>query len=157
MFGILKKISFYFLYFSFLFFLISCSEQRSKSRVLSERESIYQPSEMATTMRQMVFDMETIKLKLKAGTIDVKDLNHIISAHSSMATDKPTDIEEIQPSFEIYSQTYIDQLEELKQIIEINGEISEQILLFNSALATCISCHTEHCPGPISRIKKLKL
>ena len=112
---------------------------------------------MATTMRQMVFDMETIKLKLKAGTIDVKDLNHIISAHSSMATDKPTDIEEIQPSFEIYSQTYIDQLEELKQIIEINGEISDQILLFNSALTTCISCHTEHCPGPISRIKKLKL
>ena len=99
MFGILKKISFYFLYFSFLFFLISCSEQRSESRVLLERESIYQPSEMATTMRQMVFDMETIKLKLKAGTIDVKDLNHIISAHSSIATDKRIDIEEIQQSF----------------------------------------------------------
>ena len=112
---------------------------------------------MATTMRQMVFDMESIKLKLKAGTIEVKDLNHIISAHSSMATDNPTDIKEIQPSFEIYSQTYIDQLEELKQIIRINGEISDQILLFNSALTTCISCHTEHCPGPISRIKKLKL
>tara|TARA_B100001057_G_scaffold225072_1_gene225336 strand:+ start:1644 stop:1982 length:339 start_codon:yes stop_codon:yes gene_type:complete len=112
---------------------------------------------MATTMRQMVFDMEIIKLKLKAETIDVKDLNHIISAHSSMATDEPTDVEEIQPSFEIYSQTYIDQLEELKQIIEINGEISDQILLFNSALATCISCHIEHCPGPISKIKKLKL
>lgn len=108
-------------------------------------------------MRQMVFDMEIIKLKLKAETIDVKDLNHIISAHSSMATDEPTDVEEIQPSFEIYSQTYIDQLEELKQIIEINGEISDQILLFNSALATCISCHIEHCPGPISKIKKLKL
>jgi|TARA_B100001059_G_scaffold60093_3_gene55626 hypothetical protein len=124
---------------------------------LNQRESIYQPSQMATTMRQMVFDMESIKLKLKAGTIEVKDLNHIIYAHSSMATDKPTDIEEIQPSFEIYSQTYIDQLEELKQIIQINGEISDQILLFNSALTTCISCHTEHCPGPISRIKKLKL
>tara|TARA_Y100000385_G_scaffold98891_1_gene102267 strand:- start:9653 stop:9991 length:339 start_codon:yes stop_codon:yes gene_type:complete len=112
---------------------------------------------MAITMRQMVLDMESVKHKLKAGTIDVKDLNHIIFAHSSIATDEPTDIEEIQPSFEIFSQTYIEQLEELKQIIRINGEISDQILLFNSALTTCISCHTDHCPGPISKIKKLKI
>tara|TARA_Y100000389_G_C17447460_1_gene512505 strand:- start:1269 stop:1730 length:462 start_codon:yes stop_codon:yes gene_type:complete len=153
----LNKLLFYFLYVSVLFFLISCSEQKSKSRVSNEREAIYQPSEMAITMRQMVLDMESVKHKLKAGTIDVKDLNHIIFAHSSIATDEPTDIEEIQPSFEIFSQTYIEQLEELKQIIRINGEISDQILLFNSALTTCISCHTDHCPGPISKIKKLKI
>ena len=154
----LIKSSFYLVLMSFWSCLLSCNNRSLEpDSTKNNRQDLYQPSELANTMRDMAVDMEELKFKVKTGSITIKDIDKLISSHSTMSSDEPTDIREIQPSFPLFSNIYIEQLEELKTIVFKQGEISEQILLFNSALTTCISCHREHCPGPISRIEKIKI
>jgi hypothetical protein len=137
---------------------LSCNNRSIESDLSkNNRQDLYQASELANKMRDMALDMEELKLKVNTGSITIKDIDKLIRSHSTMSSDEPTDIKEIQPSFQLFSNIYIEQLKELKTIILKQGEISEQILLFNSALTTCVSCHREHCPGPISRIEKIKI
>jgi len=154
----LIKSIFYFFFLSLVSFFLSCNNRSIESDLSkNNRQDLYQASELANKMRDMALDMEELKLKVNTGSITIKDIDKLIRSHSTMSSDEPTDIKEIQPSFQLFSNIYIEQLKELKTIILKQGEISEQILLFNSALTTCVSCHREHCPGPISRIEKIKI
>jgi hypothetical protein len=154
----LIKSIFYFFFLSFVSCFLSCNNRSIESDLSkNNRQDLYQASELANKMRDMALDMEELKLKVNTGSITIKDIDKLIRSHSTMSSDEPTDIKEIQPSFQLFSNIYIEQLKELKTIILKQGEISEQILLFNSALTTCVSCHREHCPGPISRIEKIKI
>ena len=154
----LNKNIFYFVYFSFWTCLVSCSSTTFESNSTEKKHlDLYEPSDLANTMRDMALDMESLRFKVNSGGLTIIDIDKLISSHSTMSTDEPTDRKEIQPSFQLFSNIYIEQLEELKTIILKQGEIREQILLFNSALTTCVSCHREHCPGPISRIEKIKI
>ena len=154
----LIKSIFYFFFLSLVSCFLSCNNRSIESDLSkNNRQDLYQASELANKMRDMALDMEELKLKVNTGSITIKDIDKLIRSHSTMSSDEPTDIKEIQPSFQLFSNIYIEQLKELKTIILKQGEISEQILLFNSALTTCVSCHREHCPGPISRIEKIKI
>ena len=154
----LIKSIFYYFFLSLVSCFLSCNNRSIESDLSkNNRQDLYKASELANKMRDMALDMEELKLKVNTGSITIKDIDKLISSHSTMSSDEPTDIKEIQPSFQLFSNIYIEQLEELKTIILKQGEISEQILLFNSALTTCVSCHREHCPGPISRIEKIKI
>tara|TARA_B100000767_G_C19703427_1_gene509422 strand:+ start:329 stop:805 length:477 start_codon:yes stop_codon:yes gene_type:complete len=154
----LNKNIFYFVYLSFCACLLSCNNRNADpSLTKKSHQDLYEPSELASTMRDMALDMEGLKLKVNTGSLTIEVIDKLISSHSTMSSDEPTEIKEIQPSFQLFSNIYIEQLEELKKNILKQGEISEQILLFNSALTTCVSCHREHCPGPISRIEKIKI
>jgi len=154
----LIKSIFYYFFLSLVSCFLSCNNGSIESDLSkNNRQDLYEASELADKMRDMAVDMEELKLKVNTGSISIKDIDKLISSHSTMSSDEPTDIKEIQPSFQLFSNIYIEQLKELKTIILKQGEISEQILLFNSALTTCVSCHREHCPGPISRIEKIKI
>lgn len=154
----LIKSIFYYFFLSLVSCFLSCNNGSIESDLSkNNRQDLYEASELADKMRDMAVDMEELKLKVNTGSITIKDIDKLISSHSTMSSDEPTDIKEIQPSFQLFSNIYIEQLKELKTIILKQGEISEQILLFNSALTTCVSCHREHCPGPISRIEKIKI
>lgn len=154
----LIKSIFYYFFLSLVSCFLSCNNGSIESDLSkNNRQDLYEASELAYKMRDMAVDMEELKLKVNTGSISIKDIDKLISSHSTMSSDEPTDIKEIQPSFQLFSNIYIEQLKELKTIILKQGEISEQILLFNSALTTCVSCHREHCPGPISRIEKIKI
>jgi len=137
---------------------LSCQRSHSTSdKSQNNSKDLYEPSELANTMREMAYDMEALRLRVYSGELSAGEVDDLISSHSKMGTDNPTDIDEIKPSFELFSKIYIEQLEELKIIVLNQDKISEQIILFNAALSTCVSCHREHCPGPISRIEKIKI
>ena len=121
------------------------------------RSGLYQASELALTMRDMAKDMETLRAKADEGTLTVEEVEALMQTHQTMATDAPTKPSDIKPSFAGYSEAYLDQLEELRASIERQDSREERLTAFNAAIGTCVACHQEHCPGPISRIQKIKV
>ena len=144
-----------------LAFSVGCHNQDAESsKETTEaptRNGLYQPSELALTMREMADDMENLRQKADEGTLTVQEVDALMQAHQAMATDAPTKPEDIKPSFSGYSEAYLIQLEDLRDAIEQQVSREERLDAFNAAIATCVACHQDHCPGPIPRIQKIKV
>ncbi|MFM1884635.1 MAG: hypothetical protein RL168_819 [Bacteroidota bacterium] len=138
--------------------VVGCqSPAQEEAAVEVPRSGLYQASELATTMRDMAKDMESLRVKADEGTLTVEEVEGLMQTHQSMATDAPTKPADIKPSFAGYSEAYLTQLEELRTSIEQQASREDRLAAFNAAISTCVSCHQEHCPGPISRIQKIKV
>lgn len=44
----------------------------------------------------------------------------------------------------------------IDQLVKTDNRDSA-LVYFNNAIATCVSCHQDYCPGPVARIKKLRI
>jgi len=141
--------------------LVGCQNQGTESTQETtetpSRSGLYQPSELALTMREMADDMEGLRQKADEGTLTVEEVDILIQAHQAMSTDTPTKPEDIKPSFSGYSEAYLIQLEDLRITIAQQASREERLDAFNAAIATCVACHQDHCPGPIPRIQKIKV
>ena len=121
------------------------------------RSDLYQASELALTMRDMTKDMESLRQKADEGSLTVEEVDALMETHQAMTTDAPTKPEDIKPSFSGYSEAYLTQLEDLRAAIAQQASREERLDAFNAAIATCVACHQDHCPGPIPRIQKIKV
>lgn len=121
------------------------------------RSGLYKPSQLALTMRDMAKDMEFLRQKADEGTLTVEEVNALMQAHQAMSTDTPTKPEDIKPSFLGFSEAYLIQLDDLRATIAQQSSREERLDAFNAAIATCVACHQDHCPGPIPRIQKIKV
>lgn len=135
------------------FFVFGCSEESVKTESLKKKESnpssngvLYQPSELATTMRTMYNNMKVVNGFLEKGKI-VPD--SLLNGYESMLTDTPTNPQEIGPKFHGFAEGWLLEMETFK-----NGQTKEN---YNSLMNACVHCHQSFCPGPIKKIKKLKL
>ena len=121
------------------------------------RTGMYEASPLAVAMRSMATDMESLRAKADAGTLTVGEVDAMISAHAAMTSADATKPEDIKPSFEGYAEAYLIQLQDLRETIATQASREARLEAFNAALTTCVACHQEHCPGPISRIEKIKV
>lgn len=105
-------------------------------------------SELALLMREMRDSAVSFKEMIKAGKIPDKFPEIFLKIHTAA----PTDSETKKPSFNGYADAYLNSLKELSKSNNSNAKLN-----YNAVVQACENCHSEHCPGPLSAIRKLKL
>jgi hypothetical protein len=101
-------------------------------------------SELALLMREMFEQSDSLKQLVRDGR-PLSGLEKYQLIHSAI----PTDPTVTGPVFEAFADAYIRSIEELE-----NSD-TNSLAQFNHMVDQCMNCHTEFCPGPKKRIKKL--
>lgn len=101
---------------------------------------------MAQGMRAMYEQMKVIRAQIERGEeLQVGQFKMVDFIYA-----EPTDSSVLTDAFFIRAGQFKRAFNELVQ----PGEHPKQ--RFNLVLNACIQCHTENCPGPLKKIKKLK-
>ena len=131
--------------------LLACQSNESANARLAP------VSELAATMRVMTTDMEGLKTAVAKGELTLSQVDAMIVAHASLATDQATTPSDIKITFPTFADGYIKQLQFLRDQVINQADVKQQIDAFNAVLVTCVGCHQDHCPGPIERIEKIAI
>ncbi|MFZ9777699.1 MAG: hypothetical protein ACO3CI_05160 [Schleiferiaceae bacterium] len=134
--------------------VVACQQQ---SEAPKRNPRLAEPSELAATMRTMTADMEALKAKAQSGTLTLADVESLRAAHEPIKTATPTKPEEIKESFPGFAEAYLSNLDALYDALKTQANREAQIEAFNAVIATCESCHQQHCPGPLDRIRGIKV
>lgn len=105
-------------------------------------------SELALLMREMKSSAESLKEKIKKGELPEKFPEEFLKIHSATPTDSDTKKE----SFEGFATNYINNLQTL-----YHSPKEELTQNYNAVITACANCHSQHCPGPLKAINKLKI
>lgn len=129
----------------------SCQENEKSTSVVLEKKkpassSFPKASELALLMRKMYDDMDSLKSAIAKQelVIDTASLDYF-NIHSAI----PTDSTVRDAQFAGMSSAFLLHVEKLKA--------NPDVETFNSTISVCLTCHQSYCPGPIKKIKKLKL
>ena len=110
---------------------------------------MYEVSELAALMRQMYEDNLEIKKQIEEGNIPESFPQDFYTIHNAKATN-PNDK---NATFKALADQYLQNMEAITQ-----AENSKQAkLAYNSMISTCASCHQIYCPGPLPKIKRMKI
>ena len=134
--------------------LVGCQQEPAAPK---RNPRVAEPSELAATMRTMTADMEALKAKAQSGTLTLADVESLRAAHEPIKTATPTKPEEIKESFPGFAEAYLSNLDALYDALKTQANREAQIEAFNAVIATCESCHQQHCPGPLDRIRGIKV
>jgi hypothetical protein len=105
-------------------------------------------SELALLMRQMTAHLEKEKLKMEAD--DAPGM--MPQGFDKILTAKPTDTKQLSENFQEFAKMYLESLKAYHTAKPENYRLA-----YNNLVKTCISCHSQECPGPVKRIEKLKV
>ena len=133
------------LYLTLAFFLYSCAEQEEEKE--EKVFEMHEVSEMASLMKQMVHINEQLKERIKNG----EDLGEFPKNFEKILSASMTKNQEMDAFFKEHAALFL----EAQHNIYDNPENAKEF--YNLSIDACIKCHEEKCPGPISRIQKLKL
>jgi len=122
-------------------FVISCGNKKNKPEM-------YEPSELASTMKQMLKDYESAKNRLDEGQLILSPVDY----HKKILTAEPTDSSDINDLYMSLGQTFIDQAD---RYAAVKDSLPHQVAMHNLTIKACINCHEHFCGGPITAIKKL--
>jgi cytochrome c553 len=122
--------------------LISCNQEKEE-KVFEHHEV----SEMASLMKQMAHINEQLKERIKNG----EALGEFPANFEKILTASMTKNQEMDDFFKQHAQLFLDTQ---KQIYDHPENARDY---YNLSIDACIRCHEEKCPGPITRIQKLKL
>lgn len=133
--------------------IIACQQAEKKvdkAEEKIEKKTALNPngdSELALLMRAMYDEADRVKDHIKKGEPFELKLDHakILTAHAT-EPEKAASKE-----FKDFAKMYLANLDQLKNANADNVE-----MVFESLVASCLSCHQQLCPGPMVRIKKLK-
>lgn len=137
--------------------LVQCSNNNNKVEEKAKADSLAScikplnpngDSELSILMREMVHSAESLKEMVKKGELPETFPEAFLKIHTA----KPTDSETKKASFEGFANNYISNLHLL-----YNSPKEELTQNYNAVITACISCHGEHCPGPLGKINKLKI
>ncbi len=133
-------------------FFYSCSDNEQEEACTDPKVSVINPngdSELALLMRQMYLDADTIKQHIlkNEGNITDEFIAKLEQVHSAI----PTDLSVKTPEFEAFNKLLITTAKTAQE------DVNDKMTGFNDLVARCIDCHQSFCPGPIGRIKKLKI
>ena len=101
-------------------------------------------SELALLMRDMFEESDSLKQLVLDGK-QLSGLTKYQEIHSAI----PTDPDASGPMFEAFATSYIESIKALE------ASDSTTVFNFNNMVDQCMNCHTEFCPGPKKRIRKL--
>lgn len=105
-------------------------------------------SELALLMREMLDSAKSFKEVIKSGKVPDKFPEAFLKIHTA----QPTDSETKKSSFDGYADGYLNSLKALSGSNTANAKLN-----YNAVVQACENCHSEHCPGPLTAIRKLRL
>ena len=123
----------------------SCSNQEKQN--IEATNFPNKDSELAILMRDVVENTEKVKNQIVNG----EEIDFFIE-FEKLHTAVPTDSEvRDDGQFTSFANNYISTV---KKLINTNGDKKE---LYNTMIQSCVNCHQQICPGPVKRIKKLRI
>ena len=127
-------------------YFISCSSSQQQDIIGNNPNK---DSELTLLMREMYINADSIKngIKTSSGTITPGFITKLEYVHKAI----PSNPKFKNPTFTAFNDLIITEARNL----ESNTE--NRIEGFNNLVNRCIDCHKTFCPGPIPRIKKLKI
>lgn len=134
-------------------FFISCSGNKPKDVVTEVIDvTVDNPnidSELTLLMRKMYDEADLIKEKIKSGSGNITDafIAELEYVHKAL----PSDPKLSNPTFTAFNELIIAEAKTLQSMDK------NRVEGFNNLVNRCIDCHKTFCPGPIPRIKKLKI
>lgn len=105
-------------------------------------------SELAVLMREMMSSSQNLKEMVRQGNLPEKFPEAFMKIHTA----KPTDSDTKKESFDAFATNYISNLQAL--YASPKEDLTKN---YNAVITACVSCHQQHCPGPIKAINKLKI
>lgn len=105
-------------------------------------------SELAMLMREMMSSSQNLKEMIRQGNLPDKFPEAFMKIHTA----KPTDADTKKESFDAFASNYISNLQTL--YASPKEDLTKN---YNAVVTACVSCHEQHCPGPIKAINKLRI
>jgi hypothetical protein len=124
----------------------SCNESQQLEPVAERPINPNGDSELALLMREMFADGERIKAQVERGE-QPTGLRDFAAIHAAI----PTDSTVKGPVFTAFAEAYLESVRQLE------ASDSSSVFRFNRMVDQCMNCHSEFCPGPKKRIRKLYL
>jgi len=127
-------------------------EHKSKDNLINDPRSPNPSSELAVLMRDMWEYADTLRNQIADSTSTVSLPNYqsrFKEIHAAIPTDSTTK----SPVFDAMATIMLQKLENVYQ--NENKEHSVQVEGFNLFVKSCLQCHEQQCPGPVSKISKL--
>jgi hypothetical protein len=106
-------------------------------------------SELALLMRKMTVHAESERQRL----LDGKPPGDYPAEFEAINSATPSSEKSLSNAYGDMADIYIDALKRYHAA----GESGDSRFAFNNMLRTCVSCHSNECPGPIRRINKLMI
>lgn len=134
-------------------FFLACGQKDSgeKSEEIKSSKEIVNPngdSELALLMRSMFDESMAAKKLIQEGKPAPNFSEEFVAIHTAKETDPNVRTEE----FRSLSEFFLKQV----AVLEKAGP-EERISAHNNMVASCLACHAEYCPGPMLKIKKLRI
>jgi hypothetical protein len=106
-------------------------------------------SELSLLMRRM----EKQLVDARPGVLEGKLNDRTYPADiDQLNTAKPTDAETKTEAFPVFADIYLKSVKTF--LASKPEELTEN---YNNVVNSCLACHSQHCPGPVSRIRKLAI
>jgi cytochrome c556 len=142
---------------SAVLFLANCSDGSQKEAEKAKADSLAScnkpinpngDSELAVLMREMMGSASNLREMIKQGNLPDKFPEAFLKIHTAQPTDSDTKKE----SFDAFASNYISNLQAL-----YSSPKEDLTKNYNAVINACASCHSQHCPGPLKAINKLKI
>lgn len=136
-------------------FFSSCSETKeevssvkeaAKPLVKKQNGVLYKPSPLALEMRRMYENMKLVNSQLKANDAVPSNL---LEGYEAILTAEATNPADLNAEFYGFAKGWLTEVAVLK------GDLNRDN--YNNVMNACVNCHESFCPGPIPKIKKLRL
>lgn len=119
--------------------IVACSQNNK-----NEKADMYEASELAELMREMVVFSESAKAKLAAG----EKIDSIPSHFWGLKEAKGTRDEHLEKAFQDLTYPYLEALKGIER-----GD--SQQFYYTQSIQACKSCHGVYCGGPLNKINQL--
>ncbi len=154
------------------FFLFSCNLSETNKKVTVDKDlgviktektknlindprSPNPSSELAVLMRNMWEYADTLKTAI--ADKNTNSLPDYRPAFETILTATPTDEHTKSPAFDAMAKIMLQKLENVYQNANLKKEQHVQVEGFNLFVKSCLQCHEQQCPGPVSKISKLMI
>jgi len=136
-------------------FFSSCSEnnpevtvpkEAPKPAVKKSKGVLYKPSPLAKEMRKMYENMKVVNALLKSNA-SVTD--SLLQGYEGILTAQATNPADLNAEFYGFANGWLSEVAVLRD--------QPTLANYNAVMNACVNCHESFCPGPIAKIKKLKL
>jgi cytochrome c556 len=126
--------------------LLAVMEDTTATKPEGNYQDPNQASELALLMRNMYTDSDQMKKAVLSGKLPEDLREKFKKMHSAVATE--ADMKDA--SFSAMADVFLKNMDKLY-------DDKNQIEDYNVLVQSCLACHQSHCPGPISKIKKLTI
>jgi hypothetical protein len=130
-------------------------KNEENKNLINDPRSPNPSSELAVLMRDMWEYADTLKTAI--ANKNTNSLSEYRPAFDNILKATPTDEHTKSPAFDAMAKIMLQKLENVYHNAAENKEQSVQVEGFNLLVKSCLQCHEQQCPGPVSKISKLMI